>query len=122
MRQLCVSLVFSVGAGSSLRGRARAEVRADSLVDVDEAEDVASSSSIRFRQSVSPSSISSSLSQIQLQQFSRVAEAEAGVVDSRVVMAAVVMGMVVGVECAGSARAQGTMSVFAHGWRRLQGG
>ena len=77
-------------------------------MDVDVAEDVASSSSsIRFRQSVSPSSSSSSLSlsQIQLQQFSRVAEAEAGAEDSRVVMAAVVMA-VVGVECAGSARAQ----------------
>ena len=93
-------------------------------MDVDKAEDVASSSSIRFRQLVRPSSssISLSLSQIQLQQFSRVAEAEGGVMDSRVVMAAVVMDMVVGVECAGSARAQGTMSVFAHYWRRLQGG
>ena len=79
-------------------------------MDVDEVEDVASSSSsIRFRQSVSPSSSSNlSLSQIQLQQFSRVVEAKAGAEDSRVVMAAVEMA-VVGVECAGSARVQGTM-------------
>ena len=113
-----------MGAGSNLRDRARAEVRVDSLVDEDEAEDVASSSgsSIRFRQSVSPSSSSSlNLSQIQLQQFSRVAEAEAGAEDSRVVMAAVVMA-VVGVECAGSARALDIMSVCAHGWRRLRSG
>jgi len=102
LRLLCVSPVFSVGAGSNLRGRSRAEAKGDSLVDVDEAEDVASSSSIRFRQSVrlSSSSISLSLSQIQLQQFSRVAEAEVGAEDSRVVMAVVV------VECAGSVRAQ----------------
>ena len=99
-------------AGSKLRDRARAEAKGDSLVDEDEAEDVASSSSsiIRSKQSVSPSSSSSSLSlsQIQLQQFSRVAEVEAGAEDSRVVMAAVVMA-VVGVECAGSVRVQGTM-------------
>ena len=77
-------------------------------MDEDEAEDVASSSSIRFSQSVSPHSNSLSISQIQLQQFSRVAEVEAGAEDSRVVMAAVVMA-VVGVECAGSVRVQGTM-------------
>ena len=71
------------------------------------ADDVASSSSIRSKQSVSLSSSSSSLSlsQIQLQQFSRVAEAEVGAEGSRVVMAAVVMAAV-GVECAGSVRAQ----------------
>ena len=49
------------------------------------------------------------------------AEVEAGAEGSRVVMAAVEMA-VVGVECAGSARVQGTMSVSAHGWRRLQSG
>ena len=91
-------------------------------MDEDEAEDVASSSSIRSKQSVSLSSSSNlSLSQIQLQQLSTVAQTEAGAEDSRVVMAAVAM-VVVGVECAGSAGAQGTMSVCAHGWRRLQSG
>ena len=93
-------------------------------MDVDEAEDVASSSSssIRFRRLVSPSSSNSlSHSQIQLQQCSKVAEAGAGAEDSRVVMAAVVMA-VVGVECAGSARALDIMSVCAHGWRRLRSG
>ena len=110
-------------AGSRLRDRARAEAKGDSLVDVDEVEDVASSnSSSRFRQSVSPNS-SSSLShiQIQLQQCSRVVEAGAGAEDSRVVMAAMVMA-VVGVEWAGSARALDIMSVCAHGWRRLRSG
>ena len=99
-----------MGAGSNLKDRARAEVKVDSLEDEGEVEDMASSSnsSIKFRQLVSPSSSSNSLSlsQIQLQQFSRVAEA--GAEDSKVMMAAVVMA-VVGVECAGFARVQGTM-------------
>ena len=83
---LCVSPAYGVGAGSNLRDSVKAEVKGDSLVDEDEAEDVASnsSSSIRFRQAVSPSSSSSlSHSQIQLQQCSRVAEARAGAEDSR---------------------------------------
>ena len=112
-------------AGSRLKDRARAEAKGDSLVDVDEAEDVASSSSsssIRFRRLVSPSSNSSFRhTQIQLQQFNRVAEAGAGAEDSRVVMAAVVMA-VMGMECAGSARALDIMSVCARGWRRLRSG
>ena len=46
------------------------------------------------------------------------AKVEVRVVDSRVVMAAVVIA-VMDVECAGSARVQGTMSECTHDWRRL---
>ena len=102
----------------NFKGKTKVEAKGDNLA----IEDVANNNniSIRCRQSVSPNSISLNLSRIQLQQFSRVAKVEVRVVDSKVVIVAVVKA-VMDVECADSARVQGTMSEFVHGWRRLQG-
>ena len=103
---------------NSFRGRTKAEAKGDNVVDV--VEDVANNSNnIRFRQLVSPNSISFNLNWIQLQQFNKVAKVKARVENSRVVMAAMVIA-VVDVECAGYVRVQGTLSECAHGWRRLQ--
>ena len=93
---------------SSFRGRTTAEAKGDNQVDA--VEDVANNSNnIRFRQSVSPNSISLNLSWIQLQQFSRVTKVEARAEYSKVVIIAMVIA-IVGVECAGFVRVQGTLS------------
>ena len=47
------------------------------------------------------------------------AKVEARVVDSEVVMVAVVIA-IMSVECAGFVRVQDTLSECAHGWRRLR--
>ena len=100
-----VNQLVQVEIVSSFRGRTTAEAKGDNLVDV--VEDVANNSNnIRFRQLVSPNSISVSLNLnwILLQQFNKVAKVKVRVVDSKVAMAAVVMA-VVGVECTGYVRA-----------------
>ena len=122
-----VNQLVQVEVGNSLKRRTKAEAKRDSLVDVDTVEDVANNSNnISFRQSVIPNSSSLNLNWIQLQQFSRVVKIETGVVDSKVVMAVVVIAAVVmavmGVECVGFARVQGTMLECAHSWRRLRSG
>ena len=115
-----VKQLVQVEIVSNFRGRTKAEVKGENLVDVVEA--VANNSNnIRFRQSVSPNIISLNLNWIQLQQFNKVAKVEARVVDSEVVMVAVVIA-IVGVECASFVRVQDTLSECAHGWRKLQSG
>ena len=105
---------------NSFRGRTTAQTKGDNQVNA--VEDVANNSNnIRFKQSVSPNNISLNLSWIQLQQFNKVAKAEARVVDSEVVMVAVVIA-IMSVECAGFVRVQDTLSECAHGWRRLRSG
>ena len=104
---------------SNFRGRTTAEAKGDNLVDVVEAVANNNSNNLRFRQSVSPNSISLNLSWIQLQQLSKVAKVEARAEYSKVVMAAVVLA-VMSVECAGFVRVQDTLSECAHGWRRLR--